>query len=156
MADVMVDADGGLPSADTVAPEGVVYGAVLAQNIAGVAEYRGTAAEVDEAFEDDALVSVSEVIAGVMWAGEGREFPQYDDQMIAVLDRDGTEVSVAAGLASAGHVLQTTAGRLAVSAGGRATLESTGDALALVVDAPADRYVRAWRMPRVQYAGGRS
>lgn len=144
--------DGGLPWAGSVTDEeGRVWSAVFAQNIAAVAEYRGTPAEVDSAFEEDALVSVAEVVAGVMWAGLARELPQYDDRLAAVLERDGTPVPVPVALASTGYALLTTEGRLAVSVGGGIVAESTGDALCLTEGAEASRYEAAWTVPGVDY-----
>lgn len=144
--------DEGLPWAGSVADEaGRVWSAVFAQNVAAVAEYRGTPAEVDAAFEEDGLVAVAEVVAGVMWAGLARELPQYDDRLAAVLARDGVEVDPAVALASAGYVLQTAAERLAVSLGGRMVAESTGDAICLTEAPETSRYVRAWTVPGVDY-----
>lgn len=143
-----------IPWAESIAPDGAtsVSAAVFAQNVAVVAQYRGSAAQVDAAYEDEALVETAEVVAGIMWAGLSAEFPAYDDQLIAVLERDGETASVAAALRSTGYVVETTAGRLGITVGSGQTVESTGDALSIVVDAPAARYVRAWRVPNVTYA----
>lgn len=143
-----------LPWAESIAPDGAtrVSAAVFAQNVAAVAEYRGSAAQVDAAYDPDALVETAEVVAGIMWAGLSAEFPAYDEQLIALLERDGETVSVAAALRSTGYVVETTAGRLGITIGGGQTVESTGDALSIVVGPSAERYVRAWRIPSVSYA----
>lgn len=147
-----IPTEDGLPWAESIAPGGTVSAPIFAQNIAAVAEYRGTAAQIDAAFEEDGLVATAEVIAGIMWAGLAREVPHYDDRLVAVLERDGRPVAVPFALSSTGYVVETFEGRLGVSMGGRDTIESTGDAIALVVDPPADRYRRAWEMPHVEYA----
>lgn len=144
--------DDGLPWAESIAPGGTVSAPVFAQNVAAVAEYRGTAEQIDAAFEEDGLVATAEVIAGIMWAGLSREVPHYDDRLIAVLERDGRPVAVPFALSSAGYIVETFEGRLGVTAGGRGTIESTGDAIALAIGPPAGRYRRAWKMPHVEYA----
>lgn len=142
-----------MPWSESIAEAGAtsVSSLVFAQNVAVVAEYRGTAREVDAAYEADALVETAEVVAGIMWAGLAVEVPAYDAQLIAVLERDGNAVSPASALRGTGYVLEGVAGRLAVSVGGGYTVESTGDALSLVEGPPADRYVRAWEVPKVSY-----
>lgn len=148
-----VPTEDGLPWAESIAPDGAtsISSPVFAQNIAAVAEYRGTARQIDAAFEEDGLIEVAEVVAGIMWAGLAREVPQYDDQLIAVLERDGRPVDASYALRGTGYLVETIAGRLGATTGGGQVIETTGDAIALVDDPPLDRYVRAWAVPAVDY-----
>lgn len=122
---------------------------ILMQLLAAVRDTRtGPNADLAIAEQEGAPLVIADLIARAV-AGFDVWFPSDDQQMAAVLERDGVSVPVAG--APIGAVLETAAGRLGVVCAS-GVIESGGSALTIVLDDPA-RYTRAWLLPGASYVG---
>lgn len=117
------------------------------------ARYRsGAELDADLALYEAPRLEVAEVV-GQALAPDQVGLPLNDVHLLGVLRKYGAPDPA---LAAAGRcvVLVLADGRLGLSAGRGAVVESSGKHLALVLAPEAGRYVEAWRLPQVSYLEG--
>lgn len=124
---------------------------LMLARVARLVEDLRTSDSADEAWRDmlGARLMVAEAIRHAV-SPEDIYYPPIDAQMIAVMERDGTPVDPLT--APNGAVVEIPGGRIGlVTAGG--LIESSGESLC-IVPAAADRWLRAWLIPEIQYFEG--
>ncbi|WP_427017878.1 hypothetical protein ACQCSX_04485 [Pseudarthrobacter sp. P1] len=107
----------------------------------------GRQRDMDPAAGQRPVLHVAEAV-GIACAAHGIYLPLTDTALAAVAARDGAPAAAPWGR---GAIVVLADGRVGLTAGRGAVIESAGESLAIIRTPEPGRYVAAWQIPGAQY-----